>query len=91
MYGALCACTRIVRMFAIKHHSGSRGLPRFIKGIYWEASLFLRSLFTEGARELIRKPRPLAVNNLAPLVPLRTFSSVQCFIGYYFIFLRSLY
>ena len=37
----------------------------------------------KGARELIRKPRPLAVNNVALLAPLRSvqFSSVQLWYG----------
>ena len=59
-------------MKLFNNHSGSRGLPRFIKEIYWATSLFLRTPFTEGVRELIRKPRPLAVNNVALLVPLRS-------------------
>ena len=42
-----------------KNHSGSRGLPSFIKGIYWETSLFLRTPFTErcvGANEIASPP-----------------------------------
>ena len=65
-------------------HSGSRGLPRFIKGMDWATGLFLRTPSRRGARELVKKPHPLAVNrnrrlnNVALLVPLRSaqFSSV---------------
>ena len=35
-------------MKLFNNHSGSRGLPRFIKGIYWATGLFLRTPFTEG-------------------------------------------
>ena len=66
-------------------HSGSRGLPRFIKGMDWATGLFLRTPSRRGARELVKKPHPLAVNrnrrlnNVALLVPLRSaqFSSVS--------------
>ena len=35
-------------MKLFNNHSGSRGPPRFVKGIYWEAGSFLRTSFTEG-------------------------------------------
>ena len=68
-------------MKLFNNHSGLRGLPRFAEGIYWATGLSL----TRGARELIIKPRPLAVirnrrlNSVALLVPLRSvqFSSVH--------------
>ena len=62
-------------------HSGLRGLPRFIKGIYWATGLFLRTPFTEecaGANKKASPPRPLAVirnmrlNSVAFLVVLRS-------------------
>ena len=59
--------------------------PRVIKGIYWEAGLFLRTPFTEGCVELTRKPRPLAVNNVALLAPL---CSVQFSSGVKIIYYR---
>ena len=35
-------------MKSFNNHSGSRGLPRFIKGIHWLTGSFLRTPFTEG-------------------------------------------
>ena len=35
-------------MKLFNNHSGLRGLPRFIEGIYWATGLFLRTPFTEG-------------------------------------------
>ena len=72
-------------MKLFNNHSGLRGLPRFAEGIYWATGLSLTTPFTEGARELMTKPRPLAVirnrrlNSVALLAPLSyvQFSSVQ--------------
>ena len=59
-------------MKLFNNQSSSSGLLRFIKGIYWATSSFLRTPSRRGARELIRKPRPLAVNSVALLDPLRS-------------------
>ena len=39
-------------------HSGLRGLPRFIEGIYWATGLFLRTPFTEGCVGANKKASP---------------------------------
>ena len=80
-------------------HSGLRGLPRFIKGIYWATGSSLRTPFTEGCAgsELMRKPRPLAAgagrhqeqaSKQRCTFRLATFSSVQFSLGI-ILFLRS--
>ena len=63
-----------MRRLVLQQSQWFRRSPRFIKGIYWEAGtgLFLRTPSQRGARELMRKPRPLAVNNVALLAPLRS-------------------
>ena len=45
-------------MKLFNNHSGSRGLPRFIKGIYWATGLFLRTPFTEGCAGANKKASP---------------------------------
>ena len=42
-------------MKLFNNHSGSRVLPRFIKGIYWATGLFLRTPFTEGCAGVNKK------------------------------------
>ena len=60
----------------------SRGLPRFIKGLYWAAGLFLRTPFTEGCVGANKKALPpgrqqeQASKQLCTFSP-TTFSSVQ--------------
>ena len=54
---------------SFNNHSGSRGLLRFFKGIYWATS---SPPSRRGAREVMRKNRPLAVNNVVLSVPLRS-------------------
>ncbi len=80
-------------MKLFNNHSGLRGLPRFAEGIYWATGSSLTP-FTEGCagvtRELMTKPRPLAVirnrrlNSVALLVPLHSvqFSSVQFLLSF---------
>ena len=48
-------------MKLFNNHSGSRNLPRFIKGIYWATALFLRTPFTEGCAGANKKASPLGV------------------------------
>ena len=45
-------------MKLFNNHSGSRGLPRFTKGIYWATGLFLRTPFTEGCAGANKKASP---------------------------------
>ena len=51
-------------MKLFNNHSGSRGLPRFIKGLYWATScsvqfgLFLTTPFTEGCAGANKKASP---------------------------------
>ena len=65
-----------VKLF--NNHSGSRGLPSFIKGIYWATGLFLRTPFTEGCAGANKKASPPGrhrnrrVKNAALLDPLRS-------------------
>ena len=68
----------------------SRGLPRFIKGIYWAASLFLRTPFTEGCAGVNKKASPPGRQLRCTLSP-TTFSSVQFTLLGIIFFLRSLY
>ena len=53
------------------YRSWSDNFPS-VKGIYWAAGLFLRTPFTEGCAGANKKAAPLAVNNVALLVPLRS-------------------
>ena len=51
-------------MKLFNNHSDPKSSPRFIKGIFWFPRFFLRTPPPpprRGPRELIRKPRPLAV------------------------------
>ena len=87
-------------MKLFNNHSGSKGLPRFIKGIYWATGLFLRTPFTEGCAGGNKKASPpgryreQASKQRCTFRP-TTFSSVQ-FSPYHtslgiILFLRSLY
>ena len=57
------------------NHSGSKDLPHFTKGIYWKASLLLRAPFPEECAELVRKPHPPDVSQVAFLAPLNAFQT----------------
>ena len=63
-------------MKLFNNHSGSRGPPRFIKGIYWATSLFLRSPFTEGCAGDNKTASPPDRQKRCTFSP-TTFSSVQ--------------
>ena len=65
-------------MNSFNNHSGSRGLPRFARGICWATGLSLATPFTEGCPGVNDKASPLAVirnrrlNSVALSDPLRS-------------------
>ena len=73
-------------MKLFNNHSGSRGLPSFIKGMCWATSSFLRNPFTEGCVGVNEKAPPPGLNNVAVFISPTRFSSVQLvFIGHCFL------
>ena len=66
-------------MKSFNDHSGPRGLSRFTKGIYWEASLFLRTPFTKGCAGANKKASPPGRQQRCTFSPTTSvqFSSVQ--------------
>ena len=63
-------------MKVFNNHSCSRSLPRFIEGIYWVTSLFLRTPCTEGCAGANKKASPPGRQQCCTFSP-TTFSSVQ--------------
>ena len=66
----------------LHYRSGSRGLPRFIKGTYWATGLFLTTPFTEGCAGANKKASPPGrhqeqASKQRCTFSLTTFSSVQ--------------